>query len=154
MRAMRSLVGLLSVVAAALVVAATAGATTTIGHSTFSGDITLCNSGDDVSINGQILVVTTTTTTPSGGFVSAIHFQPQGLTGVDTTTGTIYRAVGLTRDLVVNSPAGGSTETFVNRFFIQATGGAESFKATETYHVTISPDGTVTVEFDKLASTC
>jgi hypothetical protein len=86
--------------------------------------------------------------------VLAFHFQPQGVTGVDLVTGTVFHATGLTRDLIVNSPAGGSTGTFVNRFHIQATRGAESYIVSELFHVTVTPDGTVTVFFDNFSSTC
>jgi hypothetical protein len=154
MRAKIRLLGLLSVVGAALAVVAIAQAATTSQKTPFATDVTLCNSGDTVSISGSLLVVTSTTATPSGGFIEAIHFQPQGISGIDTTTGTTYRAVGLTRDITVNSPAGGFTDTFVNRFLIQATGGGESYKATGTAHITVSPDGTVRVDFDREASTC
>ena len=54
----------------------------------------------------------------------------------------------------VTSPPGGYTETFVNQFHIQATGGAESFLVTELFHVTVTPDGTVRVMFDNFSSTC
>jgi hypothetical protein len=54
----------------------------------------------------------------------------------------------------VFSPPGGITSTFVNRFHIQATGGAQSFIVSETTHVTITPAGTVTVSFDNFSSTC
>ena len=77
-----------------------------------------------------------------------------GVSGVDLVTGTVFRAVGLTRDLIVNSPPGGTTETFVNRFHIQATRGAQSYIVTELFHVTVTPDGTVRVELDNFASTC
>jgi hypothetical protein len=30
----------------------------------------------------------------------------------------------------------------------------KSFEVTETYHITISPDGTMRVEFDRFESTC
>jgi hypothetical protein len=76
------------------------------------------------------------------------------VTGIDLVTGTVFHATGLTRDLVVTSPAGGSTETFVNQFHIQATRGEQSYMITEVFHITVAPDGTVTVEFDKASATC
>lgn len=54
----------------------------------------------------------------------------------------------------MNSPAGGFTETFVNRFHIQSTRGAESFVVTQTFHITITADGTIRVEFDNFSATC
>lgn len=73
---------------------------------------------------------------------------------MDLVTGTVFHATGLTRDLIVNSPPGGTTETFVNRFHIQATGGAESYIVSALFHITVTPDGTVRVEVDNFSSTC
>ncbi len=138
----------------ALCVPAAAQAATTTQKLPFEGSVLLCASGDIVELSGTLLVTSTTTVTPSGGFLVADHFQPQGISGIDTTTGTVYRAVGLTRDIFISSPAGGLVETYVNRFHIQATRGAESYLVKEVFHVTVSPDGTVRVEFDKFSSTC
>ena len=150
---MKGLLALAGVVGA-LCVPIAAQAATSVQQVPFDADVGLCTSGDIVALSGTLLITSTTTATPSGGLVVATHFQPQGVSGVDTVTGTMYRATGLTRDLVVSSPAGGFTETFVNRFHIQATTGAESFVVNEVVHVTIGADGSVRTEFDKFSSTC
>jgi len=147
----RLLVILAAVGALAAPLGAQAG--TTVQKQTFDDTFPLCN-GDPIHLSGPLLAVISETATPSGGEVLAFHFQPQGVTGVDLVTGTVFHATGLTRDLIVNSPPGGSTETFVNRFHIQATGGAESYVVSELFHVTVTPDGTVTVFFDNFSSTC
>jgi hypothetical protein len=149
---MRRLLVILAVVGA-LAAPVSAQATTTVERVTFEDTFLLCN-GDPIHLSGTLLAVISETATPSGGLVVAIHFQPQGVTGVDQVTGTVFRAGGLTRDLIVNSPPGGTTETFVNRFHIQATRGAESYIVSELFHVTVTPDGTVTVFFDNFTSTC
>jgi hypothetical protein len=113
-----------------LAIPASAQAITTVERIPFETSVLLCNGGV-VELEGRLLVTTTSTATPAGGFVFAIHFQPQGVKGIDITTGTIYIATGLTRDLVVARPPGGLTETYVNRFHIQATTGAESYIVTE-----------------------
>ena len=140
-------------VVGALAVPIGAQAATTVETQTFDETFALCN-GDDIHVSGTLLAVMSETTTPSGGEVLAFHFQPQGVTGVDLETGTVFHATGLTRDLIVNSPPGGSTETFVNQFHIQATGGNQSYIITELFHVTVTPDGTVRVFFDNFSSTC
>jgi hypothetical protein len=138
---------------AGFAIPASAEAATTVEKQTFDVTFPLCN-GDLIHVSGTLLVTTTTTSTPSGGFIVAVHFQPQGVTGVDLTTGTIFHATGLTRDLIVFSPAGGITETFVNRFHIQATGGVESYIVTNVFHITVSPDGTVRSYVDNFSATC
>jgi hypothetical protein len=149
MRRLLVILGLLCAMAAPL----SAQASTTVERLTFDDTFPLCN-GDPIHISGSLLATITETTTPSGGHVVAIHFQPQGVTGVDLVTGTVFHATGLTRDLVVESPSGGTTETFVNRFHIQATGGAESFINTELFHITVTPDGTVRVDLDIVSEPC
>jgi hypothetical protein len=149
---MRRLLVILAVVGA-LTAPVGAQASTTVERVPFDATFPICN-GDLIQISGTLLTTVSETATSSGGDVFAIHFQPQGVAGVDLVTGTVFHATGLTRDLIVSSPAGGFTETFVNRFHIQATGGDESYIVTELLHVTVTPDGTVRVFFDNFASTC
>jgi hypothetical protein len=141
------------VVIAALSVSATAWAATTVQKIPIDIEVGLCN-GDTLDLSGTLLDSVTTTATPSGGFLFAFHDNPQGIRGVDTTTGTVFHGTGLTREVDVFSPPGGATFTFVNRFHIQATGGVQSFIVKETLHATITPSGAVTVFFDKFSATC
>jgi hypothetical protein len=150
---MRRLLMILAVVGALAGSLSAAQAGTTVEKIPFDSTFLLCN-GDPIQISGTLLAVFSETTTPSGGHVVAFHFQPQGVAGVDLVTGTVFHATGLTRDVIVNSPAGGSTETFVNRFHIQATRGVESYIVSELFHVTVTPDGTVRVFFDNVSATC
>jgi hypothetical protein len=137
----------------ALTIPATAQASATIQTETFDAIVTACN-GDPIHVTGTLLDVFTETTTPSGGFVVSAHFQPQGSKGVDLVTGTIFHATGLTREIQITTPRGGATETFVNRFHIQATTGAQSFIVSETFHITINANGQITVLIDNFKSTC
>lgn len=138
-------------VALALPVSAQAAATTE--QVPFEADVLACN-GDVIHLSGTLLMVFTETATPSGGFVFSSHFQPQGVKGVDLVTGTTFIATGLTRDIVVVSPPGGFTETFVNQFHIQATTGAESFIVREVFHITVNANGDVTAFVDNFSATC
>ena len=138
---------------AALAVPVGAQAATTVETQPFDTTFPICN-GDLIHLSGRLLVVTSETTTASGADRFAIHFQPQGVSGVDLVTGTVFHATGLTRDLIVISPPGGFVETFVNYFHIQATRGAQSFIVREVFHVTVTANGTVRVSFDRFRSTC
>jgi hypothetical protein len=148
MRRLLVFLGLLCAMAAPLSAEAT-----TVEHVTFDDTFSLCN-GHLIHISGPLLLTTTDTPIPGGGHLFAFHAQPQGVSGVDLVTGTMYRATGLTRDLIVESPSGGTTETFVNRFHIQATRGAESFIVTDLFHITITADGTVRVEIEVHSEPC
>jgi hypothetical protein len=150
---MKRVLLILAAVAGFAVTGGAAPAATTVERQTFDATFPICN-GDLIHLSGPLLVTTTTTLTPSGGLIVASHFQPQGVSGVDLSTGTVFHATGLTRDLIVFSPPGGITETFVNQFHIQATAGADSYIVTELFHITISPDGTVRSYFDNFSATC
>ena len=148
---MRRFIVLALLAALALPVAAHAAATVT--KITFEDDVLLCN-GDTLHLSGPLLIVDGLTTTPSGGEIVMFRAGPQGISATDLQTGTVYHATGVTRDTSITSPPGGYTETFINRFHIQATGGAESYVVTETFHVTITPSGAITASIDKVAVTC
>jgi hypothetical protein len=149
---MRRLLVILGLVAA-LTVPVSAHAGTTVFRDTIDATVVLCN-GDPVHLTGPLLVTVTATTSSSGGEIVAIHFQPQGVTGTDLVTGTRFRGTGVTSDVIVTSPLGSITETFVNQFRIQATTGVQSYVVTNLFHVTVTPDGTVRVVVDSFSSSC
>lgn len=127
-----------------------ATSTQTIPLNTF---VAACN-GDTIQLSGSLLIIQTGTTTASGGFVFSLHFQPQGVSGVDLQTGTMYRGTGVTRSIAVSSPVGGSTQTLVNQFRVQATSGGQSFIITELLHVTVNANGTLTAFLDNFSASC
>lgn len=144
---------LIAAVAAALVLPAAAQAATTTFTTPFQADVTACN-GDTIRLSGQLLGVVTATANPAGGVVVSTHFQPQGIRGVDLQTGTAYLGTGLTLDLTVVSPSGVTSFTYVNRFHVQATAGAESYDVSVTAHITALADGTVTAFVDNISAAC
>ena len=150
---MRRLFAVAVVVTAGLTVTATASASTTVQKIPIDVGVALCN-GDAVDLSGTLLDSFTTTATPSGGTKFAFHDNPQGIRGVDTITGTVFHGTGVTREVDLFSPSGGITSTFVDRFQIQATGGAQSFIISETEHITIAPSGKVAVSFDNFSASC
>jgi hypothetical protein len=146
---------LLFVVGLAVTLAApiAAHAATSVTKITFNDTEILCN-GDTLDISGPVLLVLGQTTTPSGGEVTTFRAGPQGISAVDITTGTVFYATGTTTDVVVTSPPGGSMETFINRFHLQATRGDQSFVISETFHITFTPSGQMTALVEMSSSTC
>jgi hypothetical protein len=144
---------LLMLVAAFFAVPVSAYAAAVTQTVPFETLVTACN-GDTIKISGPLLTVSNVTSTPSGGFVVTIQSVPQGVSGIDLQTGTTYRATGLTRETLVFSPAGGFTQTFVNRFHIQATAGAESDVVSQTFHVTVNANGAFTAVVDHVSVSC
>ena len=130
-----------------------AQAAATIEVIPFDTTFPLCN-GDAIHLSGSLLIVSQETVTPSGGSVFSFQVKPQRITGVDLATGTTFIGTGLTRDVSITTPTGGYTSTSVNRFHIQATSGEESFIVTDTFHITVTPDGNVTAFVDNFSASC
>ena len=146
------LVGLLAA-ASVLLGAGAAQAATTVQELQYSSITELCN-GDPVQLSGTLLFVDSFTTLPSGGHASMVLFEAQNVTGVDLVTGTTYHLASTLSGRGVLSSAGGSTGTFISRFHLQSTGGAESFTVGLTAHTTVAPDGTYVVVFEKPIIAC
>lgn len=148
---MKKLVVLVALLAGLALPAATNAAATTTTVP-FDATVTACNF--NIQLNGSLLIIATTTSTPSGGFISTIHSQPQGVRGVDLVTGTSYIGTGLTRDTFIALPSGRLILTFVNEFHIQATAGGQSFVVSQRVHVTVTGDGTIAAVVDNLFTSC
>ncbi len=127
-----------------------AGGTT---RETFPIDFTLTECGTTIHVTGDVLSIVTLTENASGGAVFALHLQPQNVSGTDEL-GRLYRGTGLTRDMSVATPPGGSTFTFINRFHIVGTMGAPTFSISETYHVTVTPSGQIVALVDNVSVEC
>lgn len=111
--------------------------------------------GEVVVISGTLHTLLTMTVDKSGGVHMKFHFQPQGVVGSGLTTGNIYRGGGVTQGHQ-NIRADGLPfiDTFVNRFNVIGTAGAESFKIHNTVHVTVNANGDLSAEVDNSSTTC
>jgi hypothetical protein len=143
----------LAVVAAAFVAPTAAHAATTTITSPFQDSVPACN-GDPIQLSGRLLTVVSATLNAAGGGAFAIHFQPQGVFGLDSQTWTTYTASGLTREVVIVAAAGTTTFTVINRFRLEAMGRAQSLDASATLHFTILADGTVTASVGNFTVPC
>lgn len=146
----------IAALAAFVYVSATASAATSgkkVQKNPYEADPTLCN-GDTVHLSGTLLEFLTLTRTPSGGTIIVAHSNSQGISGVDTTTGTRYRLISVTHDAGLFPPSGVSMFTYSDRVRLQATAGAESFIFIRTMHLTVTPNGRVTADITKYAATC
>jgi hypothetical protein len=74
--------------------------------------------------------------------------------GVGLDTGASYIGTGLTRDTFIALPSGGLVLTFVNKFQIQGTAGADSFVVSQLLHITVTGGGAVTAFVDNFFTSC
>jgi hypothetical protein len=88
----------------------------------------------------------------------AVHFQltqhDRGSTGVGLTTGARYRQVGVQHSTAKFSTKINTVQTFTLTGGVIGEGNAADFHAHETFHLTVTADGTVRVEFDRFRFVC
>jgi hypothetical protein len=135
-----------------VVPAASAQAATTVERNIpFEDTIEGC--GETITLSGTLIGIFTEQPLDKGGFLVTFHFQPQGVAGT-SSNGIPYHATGLTRETTVSVPSGGFTDTFVNRFHIVGTRGAPTYYVKELSHITVTPDGNISVIIDNFSIEC
>lgn len=77
---------------------------------------------------------------------SGMHVDMHGVTGVGLTTGDVYRATGGVNAQVMGDLQDGHdyNTTIVGNFSVIGPASGNNFLVRETYHLRITPDGTVT----------
>jgi hypothetical protein len=149
---MRRLLLFVGLAVGLVMAAAPAEAATTV-EKNIMFETTIDECGETITLSGTLIGIFTEQTLPNGGFLVTFHFQPQGVTGT-SSSGVTYHATGLTRETTVVVPTGGLTDTFVNRYHIDGTGGAPTYYVKETVHVTISPTGEIIASVDNFSEEC
>ena len=122
----------------------------------FSQLVPCANGGIGETISGDVqLHVLITSTINRNRASGKFHFQPQGSTLVGETTGDVYRATGVTQGSFSGSLTNGQySETFVNNFRMIGPGPGNNYLVHETFHVTITANGDVTVERERISVEC
>jgi hypothetical protein len=108
--------------------------------------------GELVVLQGDLHVLLRFTVSTSGNIHAAMHFQPQGISGVGQTTGDKYQGTGVTQTEV--NLTVGTEETMVNNFRIIGQGNGNNFLLHETFHITINANGMVTAFLDNFSVDC
>jgi hypothetical protein len=110
-------------------------------------------SGEDVHIFGTLDIIVQTTTDSRGGLHVSFHLTPH-LTGEGLSTGLEYIPVGPTQFVNFVDGTAPSVSAGVNIVNLISPGASGNLVLTETLHVTVNADGTVTVDFDNVRAAC
>ena len=102
---------------------------------------------------GQIHLVVATEEDQSGGIHYFDHVNFAGVRGVGETTGDEY-VVPNSASFSQNATSGASTNTSGQTFQLIRTGSEDDYLLHVRYHLTVTPDGEVAVEFLQLLITC
>ena len=110
-------------------------------------------SGEDVHIFGIIVGTMQTTIDAQGGEHISIEFVPF-LVGEGESTGRIYLPKGPAHVTSLVAPSGTTVLAATNIIRLVSPGSGGNVVATEHIHLTINPDGTVTVNRDYVTFAC
>jgi hypothetical protein len=137
------------VLACSLALAGTAGAATT--SFTFPTDFATSACGTTIQLSGAVHAVFTATPNSAGGVLFSASFNPQGVTGVDTS-GNRYQGTGVTTSTTTVNAA--ATTTFVDNFRLIGHGSAPNFLVMQLLHITVDANGAVTAVAAQTSVTC
>jgi hypothetical protein len=85
----------------------------------------------------------------------SVHFNPAGLTGIGTVTGTMYHASGITQLPFSESSVNGRFEvTFIDYFRIIGPGPGDNVLVHNHAHMVVNANGEVTVNFENFVTDC
>lgn len=108
--------------------------------------------GEEVEVTGNLLRVEHVTFDETGGFHLVTHENPQGVSGIGSTSGDKYRAVGVYQYNVYGRV--GEVENGEWNFLMIGQGPGNNLQIHFNFHVTVNPDGTVTSSHDNYHIDC
>ena len=109
--------------------------------------------GEVVLAGGALHVVSTSTIDAQGNLHASVVFNPQGVNGTGTLTGSKYQGAGVTRS-EVNYSAGVAYNTFTNNFLLIGQGAGNNLVVHTNGYVTVFPNGNVFVNMVKGFVSC
>jgi hypothetical protein len=128
----------------------TAPATIFNGSVPLDAFVIIPKTGDVVHLSGALHVKLDETFDSSGGLHFKMQMQPQGVSGVDLTTGAKYQGNGSTQTMEIFTGNGAVSLTSVNNFQIIGQGPDNNYTVHEIFHATINANGDVTAAIDNL----
>ena len=111
-------------------------------------DVVIPKTGDTVHLSGSLHIVIDATGDSAGGSHITEHFQPQGVSGVDLTTGAKYQGTGLTKAQAIVTASGANHLTVINNFKIIGQGPDNNYTVHTTLHLVTNANGDLTATVD------
>jgi hypothetical protein len=108
--------------------------------------------GADVALSGELHDLFHITSDGHGGLHVKGHDNPQGISGIDLSTGAKYQGTGVTQFEFTSKV--GFEETDVNNFRIIGQGSGNNFLIHDNFHLTINANGEVTASHDNFSVEC
>jgi hypothetical protein len=112
-----------------------------------------CN-GDVIAVTGTIHLLASSTSDGSGGFHVSFMDNVSGITGVGSLSGATYHGVGGDWFSGNARPPFPVEFTQTDVFGLISAGSAPNFIMTDTLHITVNADGTLTANVARLSIAC
>jgi hypothetical protein len=112
-----------------------------------------CNS-DVIAVTGTIHLLASSTSDGSGGFHVSFMDNVSGITGVGSLSGATYHGVGGDWFSGNVRPPFPVEFTQTDVFGLISAGSAPNFIMTDTLHITVNADGTLTASVARLSIAC
>ncbi len=112
-----------------------------------------CN-GDVIAVTGNIHLLASSTSDGSGGFHMTFMDNVSQVTGVGSVSGATYHGVGGDWFSGNVRPPFPVEFTATDVFGLISAGSAPNFMVTDTFHITVNADGTLTANVARLSITC
>jgi hypothetical protein len=111
--------------------------------------------GEDVTIEGEVIIRTHSTDDGNGGVHLSMHVRPSGVVGVGEVSGLKYRGTGGTFEGEHYAADGfPALYSFVNNFRIIGQGPRNNLGMHMTVHQTMNANGELTADVDLSHSDC
>jgi hypothetical protein len=125
----------------------------TISNVTFPVSFTITNpcNGENVAVSGNEHATVELTFDGSGGVHAVFTANLEDVTGTGSFGNTYQEPLAFTE---TDNARVGSEITIMETFLFVAQGSAPNFFFHEDAHITVNPNGTVTVIFDRFSTTC
>jgi hypothetical protein len=129
-----------------------ASATTTRQLLSFFDNFRTC-SGEQITVSGQILAIEAVHRGADGVFHGSFTYVPRAIVG-RTSGGVTYHQVGVLH-ITFNVNASSTVDlTETAESILISKGGSQNSLVTETFHVTVRPDGVATSNLTDIRARC
>ena len=153
----RVTMAMLTLAFASVLMLATVGsafaATTTNADVPLSGSITNACNAETVTYTGSAHLLVHSTTDSAGGQHADVHVNIH-VTGTGATTGAAYVVNETDTAPSINLTNGAGEQTASTHFEVIGQGQAPNFRIDGLEHITVNANGTVTVSFFNLTTSC
>jgi hypothetical protein len=112
-----------------------------------------CN-GDVIAVTGEIHLLASSTSDGAGGFHVTFMDNVSGVTGVGSISGATYHGVGGDWFSGNARPPFPVVLTQTDVFALISAGSAPNFVVTDTVHITVNADGTLTANVARFSVAC